>query len=102
MRMLSMLTFLTLVGGLIVVLLLLALDANLKRAIARQNVVVPLGVRGRLGLVFNVPFGSLNWLREHLNEQGRWYLDRTIKLRRLLVLVLLIYLLLCIASAASM
>jgi len=39
-----MLNFLTLLAGVIVLLLVLALDANLKCAIAGQNVVIPLGV----------------------------------------------------------
>jgi hypothetical protein len=97
-----MLIFLTFLAGFIVVLLLVALDANLKRAIARQNVVVPLGAWGRLGLIFDALFGGLDWLGEHLNEQGLRHLDRTIKLRRLLVLVLAIYVLLCVASVTSM
>jgi hypothetical protein len=97
-----MLIFLTLLAGFIAVLLLVALDANIKHAIARQNVVVPLGVWGRLGLIFDALFGRLDWLGEHLNEQGLWHLDRAIKLRRLLVLVLAIYMLLCVASANSM
>jgi hypothetical protein len=97
-----MLNFLTLLAGFVVVLLLLALDANLKRAIARQNVLIPLGVWARLNLIFDALFGRLDWLGEHLNEQGLWHLDRTIMLRRLLVLVLAIYVLLCVASANSM
>jgi hypothetical protein len=96
-----MLNLLTLLAGVIVVLLLLALDANLKRAIARQNALIPLGVWARLNLIFDVLFGRLDWLGEHVNEQGLWYLDRTIKLRRLLMLVVAIYVVLAVAVASS-
>jgi hypothetical protein len=44
-----------------VVLLLLVLDANLKCAIAGQNVVIPLGVWARFNLIFDALFGRLDW-----------------------------------------
>ena len=96
-----MLNFLAPLAGFIVILLLVALDANLKHAIARQNVIAPIGFWARLGLVLDALFGRLDWLSEHLDEQGLWYIDRTIRIRRLLMLVLAVYALLCVASATS-
>ena len=96
-----MLDILLLLLGLNLMMGCVVFYTNLRRAITSTNLVRPFGLSAQFRLSLNAWLGRLDWVGEHLTDQGLWHLDRAIRIRRLLAYGLAIYVVLMMAAIGT-